>query len=237
MTASSNSPALAPPTWRQRTRELRIGRDLAMFPLHATRLLSVPQGHGRPVVLVPGFGSTDRALLPLRSFLRRAGFDARPARMGRIGDDVEAQYPILGERCAQIAADRRRPVAVVGWSIGGVLAREAARDDPAAIDRVVTFGTPVEGGPSFTSLASRYDPADLAAIRDRIDERNGQPISVPVTAIWSNNDGIVTPAACVDRRTPGVENIEVASTHVGMGVDPAVWALVAERLAPASQVA
>lgn len=226
------SDELAPPSSLQRCREALVGRDVARLVVSARRLRSLPRGDGSPVMLVTGFGGTDRSLEPLRRFLARLGHDARAAGLGRMDDDVEANFPEVGRRCRNLAADTGRPVALVGWSIGGVLAREAARDDPAAVRRVVTFGTPVEGGPSYTALAWRYGDEQLRAIRALIDDRHEVPITVPVTAIRSRNDGVVTPDACIDRRTPGAENIEVGGTHLGMSLDPDVWSLVAERLAP-----
>ncbi len=222
---------LTPPSLTQRTRELLVGRDLVRFASRAPRLRALPRGDGRPVLVVSGLGATDVSLSPLRRFLRGLGHDARPAGLGRISDDVEELFPEIGRRCARLAQESGRPVAVVGWSIGGVLAREAARDHPAAVERVITFGTPVEGGPSYTALAGRYSADELGRIRCRIEERNRTAITVPVTSIWSRNDGIVTPEACIDRRTPTAEHVEVSSTHLGMGFDPDVWATVATRLA------
>ncbi len=222
---------LAPPSFPQRTRELLVGRDVVRFASRAPRLRSMPRGDGRPVVVVSGLGATDVSLAPLRHFLRRLGHDARPAGLGRLSDDVEELFPEIGRRCARLAQESGRRVAVVGWSIGGVLAREAARDHPEAVERVITFGTPVEGGPSYTALAGRYTADELVRIRSRIEDRNRTAIAVPVTSIWSRNDGIVTPEACIDRRSPTAEHVEVSSTHLGMGFDPDVWATVATRLA------
>lgn len=220
---------LAPPSLCQRSRELLIGRDFLRFV--TARPTSPPNGDGRPVLLVSGFGATDASLGLLRRFLQRLGHDARPAGLGRVTDDVDQLFPDIGRRCADIADETGRPVAVVGWSIGGVLAREAARDRPDVIDRVTTFGTPVEGGPSYTALAWRYTDRQLADIQQRVEERNRTPIEAAVTAIWSRNDGVVSPEACIDRRTPGIEHVEVTSTHLGMGIDPDVWSVVADRLA------
>lgn len=210
-----------------------MGADVVRYATDGWRRRSVATGDGAPVLLVAGFGATDRSLGPLRRFLRKSGHDARPASLGRVSDEVEALYPEIGRRCVQIAEETGRPVSLVGWSIGGVLAREAARDHSGEVARVITFGTPVVGGPSYTSLAWRYSETQLAHIRSQIDERNRTPISVPVTAIWSRNDGIVTPEACIDHHTPDVENVEVRSTHVGMSIDPEVWNAIAQRLAAA----
>ena len=224
---------LAPPTREQRSRELLLGRDVLRLVTKAPRLRGLPRGDGGPVILITGFGGTDLSLVPLRRFLERLGHDARPADLGRISADVETLYPAVARRCERISEETGRAVALVAWSIGGVLAREAARDHPNLVTRVITFGSPVEGGPSYTALAGQYSPQALAYIRSRIADRNRTPIEVPVTAIWSPNDGIVTPEACIDRHTPGVENVQVASTHIGMGIDPDVWSAVAHRLAPA----
>lgn len=99
-------------------------------------------------------------------------------------------------------------MALVGWSMGGVLSRETARRRPDLVAQVITFGTPVLGGHAFA------------------------PIRVPITAMWSRRDGVVSPRACIDDFSPNVVNVEVSSTHLGMGIDPDVWLEVARRLAP-----
>jgi pimeloyl-ACP methyl ester carboxylesterase len=225
---------LRPPSLAQRSRELLIGLDLVRFTARAPRLRSLPRGDGAPVLLVPALGAGDASLWPLQRFLRTLGHDARPIGLGRIDDDVVRLADRVGETAATVAATVRRPVALVGWSIGGVISREAARDRPDVIARIVTFGSSVVGGPSYTALAGRYTPGQLAEIRARIAERERRPIEVPITAIWSRNDGIVTPEACIDERSPHVENVEVSSTHLGMGLDPEVWSVVAHRLATPS---
>jgi pimeloyl-ACP methyl ester carboxylesterase len=227
----SDPSGLAPPPWWQRSKELLLGPDLLTAGLRLPALRGLPRGSGAPVLLIPGFGTGDVCFLLLRRFLVQLGHDARPARLGRVGDDV----PALAERVAGAAEAAARETgqraALVGWSIGGVLAREAARARPDAIRRVVTIGTPVEGGPSYTALAGRYSAQQLAAIRAGIEEANRVPITTPITAIWSPNDGIVTPQACIDNQSPDVEHVRVTSTHLGMGLDPTVWAIVARCLA------
>ena len=104
------------------------------------------------------------------------------------------------------------------------------------VDRVVTFGTPVEGGPSYTSLADRYSEEYRQHILEMIELRSRTPLTAPVTAIWSRRDGVVAPEACIDRRSPDVEHIEVTSTHFGMGLDPDVWAIIADRLSARARV-
>ncbi|MCW2836845.1 MAG: hypothetical protein JWQ15_959 [Marmoricola sp.] len=103
------------------------------------------------------------------------------------------------------------PVSLVGWSLGGVIAREVARRRPEAVRRVVTYGTPVVGGPRSTAVARAYGPeasTDAGAVADRLDAES--PIRVPLTVVFSRRDGIVTWEACLD---------------------PDVWRIVADRLA------
>jgi pimeloyl-ACP methyl ester carboxylesterase len=222
---------LAPPSYRQRSRELLLGRDVMRAMLRGPGLRSLPRGDGAPVVLISGFGGSDQSLYPFRRFLHAMGHDARPAGLGRVGDDVAELYGRVARRAEAVRDETGRTPAMVGWSIGGVLAREAARDHPELVRRVITFGTPVEGGPSYTALAFRYGDDRLAEIRAGVEERAAVPITVPITAIWSRNDGIVTPEACIDERNATAENVEVSGTHIGMGIDPDVWTVVARRLA------
>lgn len=222
---------LTPPTWAHTARELLVGRDVVRLALRAPWLRGLPRGDGDPVVLVPGLGATDLSFLPLRGLLSRLGHDVRTAGLGRVSSDVATLAARVTDAASSVRDETGRKVALVGWSLGGVLAREVAREAPDAIRRVVTMGTPVVGGPSFTALARGYSTRQLAGIRAAIAVRDRVPILVPITALWSRNDGIVAGRACIDRTSPHVENIEVTSTHLGMGVDPDVWTIVAGRLA------
>jgi pimeloyl-ACP methyl ester carboxylesterase len=224
MNAQPRAPTLA----ETLAREARSGRELFRLPMHAASLRRLPRGSGRPVLLLPGLAATDVSLRALGRFLRRLGHDAHPLGLGRITPDVAGTVPMVLERIRHIA--RGDTVALVGQSLGGVLAREAARREPSLVRRVVTFGSPVIGGPDYTATRNRYTASEREQIHRRLEERSKVPITVPVTAIWSANDGIVSPAASIDRNGT-VENVEVTSSHLGMGFDPDVWRIVARRLA------
>lgn len=221
------APTLAETLWR----EALTGREAFRLPLASARLRRSPRGHGRPVLLVPGLGATDASLAPLRQHLRHLGHDARAAGLGRIGRDVASTAARLFETVSQVADATGDRVALVGQSIGGVLSREVARQSPQLVRRVVTFGTPVVGGPEYTATRVGYRESELARIREVIAARARVPIPVPITAMWSPNDGIVAPAACIDERHANVEHVEISSSHLGMGFDPDVWEIVADRLA------
>ena len=223
--------ARAPTIAETLAREALTGRELFRLPMRAPWLARAPRGDGGPVLLLPGLAATDASLVPLRNYLGRLGHDARSLGLGRIGPNVAHTVPLVIERIRAIRDECGRKVALVGQSIGGVLARESTRQDPTLVRRIVTFGTPVTGGPEFTATRTAYTPEQRRRIQDVIDARNRVPIGVPITAIWSKNDGIVAPAACIDRVQAGVEHVEVSSSHLGMGLDPDVWTIVAKRLA------
>lgn len=170
-------------------------------------------------------------MAPLRRFLRALGHDARRSGLGASGPDVERQVDRLIGRVESLASERGDSVALVGWSIGGVIGREVARERPDLVRRVVTFGTPAVGGPAHTAVGRLYGRSRVEAIAAAAEERASTQIAVPVTAMRSRRDGIVNVEACVDVTTPGAENLVVTSTHFGMGLDPDVWRIVAERLA------
>ena len=222
-------PNRAPTFAETLAREARSGRELFRLPLHAAGLRRLPRGSGRPVVLLPGLAASDLSLVALLRFLRRLGHDARPLGLGRITSDVRGTIPKVLERIREVAGGDT--VALVGQSLGGVLAREAARQEPHLVRRIVTFGSPVIGGSDYTATRNRYTAGERDAMRRSSEERARIPLPVPVTAIWSANDGIVSPVAAIDLRTGTVENVEVTSSHLGMGLDPDVWRVVARRLA------
>jgi pimeloyl-ACP methyl ester carboxylesterase len=124
-------------------------------------------------------------------------------------------------------------VRLIGWSLGGYLAREAARERPREIERVVTLGSPVVGGPKYTVVGHYYarQGYDLDEIEAAVAQRDRTPLKVPVTAVYSRADGVVAWRACIDSANECVEHVEVATTHLGLGFSPEVYRIVAERLA------
>jgi pimeloyl-ACP methyl ester carboxylesterase len=170
---------------------------------------------------------------PLRRYLRRLGHDARHWGLGTNHGDPEGDSERLVEIVRELARQTARPVRLVGWSLGGVIARETARVVPQHVEHVVTLGTPVIGGPTYTLAArawGRRECERIARLGLELDEQS--PITVPMSAIFTRRDEVVSWPACIDRVSPNVVHFEVFSTHVGLIVDPAVWQVAARRLAP-----
>ncbi len=214
-------------------REAQALAELPRLLWRSAALAREPRGDGRPVLVLPGFGTGDESTLILRAYLRWIGYRVAGGSRGRNDGNVPDLIPRVTRRVAREADLAGAPVRLVGWSLGGYLAREAARELPESVVRVVTLGTPVVGGPKYTAAAPYYARLgfDLDEIEAEVERRTARPLRVPVTAIYTRNDGVVAWQACIDRRDPGVEHVEVASTHVGLGFSPDVYRVVARRLA------
>jgi len=215
---------------------LREGLGLLELPrlfLRFPELARQPRGHGEPVMVLPGYAAGDASTLVLRQYLRFLGYGVRGWGLGVNSGDVGALLPRVLRRVDRLASASGEAVRLIGWSLGGVLARETAREAPGIVRRVITLGSPIVGGPKYTAVAVFYrsQGVDLDAIEAAIEARDATPIRVPITAIHSRADGVVAWQACIDRRSPDVENLEVSATHLGLGFAADVYRLIAERLA------
>jgi pimeloyl-ACP methyl ester carboxylesterase len=222
-----------PPGTLIRAAELTAPWELLRLMLNTPSLRRLPRnGDGAPVVDIPGWRSPEASGAPIRSFFPWLGYDASGWGFGTNHGDPEGDAKRLAPLIVERAEEAGRPVSLVGWSLGGVIAREVARNEPDAVARVITYGTPVIGGPAHTIGASSFDEDESARIDALIRKTEAEnPIAVPVTAIYTKRDGIVDWRACIDRTSLDVEHVEVASTHLGLGIDPDVWRIIAERLA------
>lgn len=193
-------------------------------------------GRGQTVVLFPGLGTDGHALWPLRRHLTRAGFRAldwgQGLNTGPQGD-VQAWLDALAEAVqARIAPARQ--VSLVGWSLGGLYARELAKRWPGRVRQVVTLGTPFNGSVDDTHAGWLFrwlngeQPPSQAALRERLAE----PPPVPTVSLYSRRDGVVAWQACRHARGwPQARDIEVRASHLGMGWAPEVLAQVTGVLA------
>lgn len=229
------SPITAPRfSVRSAVREATGFLELPRLALGLRSLRGEPRGDGSRVIVLPGFGADDRSTWPLRRFLRSLGHDARGWRRGPNTGDVARSVERVGEMVRAGADETGRPVSLVGWSLGGYLAREVARDHPDRVRQVVTLGSPVIGGPKYTTVASVAPLRgwDLDEIESLVEERKRVPLAVPVMAIYSRRDNVVAWRACVDPEGGGpIEHVEVEATHIGLGFSPDVYRLLARRLA------
>jgi hypothetical protein len=209
--------------------------ERAMLPLAAPWLTAAPRGDGHGVLVLPGFLAADTSTGVLRRFLRWLGYDVRGWELGRNLGPTDRVLDELPRSLTALVSWTGGPVSVIGWSLGGVYARELARQAPARVRQVITLGSP------FALTDPRQSRADgvyrrrarLHADGGRVPtaEQIARPIGVPSTAVFSRRDGIVAWQACVEQQTELHDNVEVRCSHLGFGVDPATLWLIADRLA------
>ena len=223
---------IAPPDQFDALRELQLPVDMLRWAPAWMTLRSRRAEHPRTVILLPGFGASPRSMRLLESFLRRHGHRVRDWGLGRNTGEVARFRDGLKQVVRDSVAAHGEPVVLVGWSLGGYIAREYAREHPDEVRKVITFGTPVIGGPRYTSTAARYRAQghDLEEVERAVKDRYRVPLRVPVVAIYSKRDGIVAWQACIDRWSPNVRHVEVRETHIGMAFAPRVLGIVAEEV-------
>jgi len=222
------------------TEPVRGLADVAALLLAAPVLAAAPRGDGHGVLVFPGLLAGDASTAPLRGFLRWLGYDVRGWDLGRNHGPTEAVLAGLPRALTDHAMRTGRPVSLIGWSLGGVYAREMARRHPRQVRQVITLGSPYaltdprqsHAHGSYRRLSFLHAPG----IRLPSREQRARPIDVPSTSVYSRMDGVVAWQACVEPETPLHQNIEVRCSHIGFGADPATFWLIADRLAvPAGQ--
>ncbi|MEO1082716.1 MAG: alpha/beta fold hydrolase [Acidobacteriota bacterium] len=223
---------IRPPSFLAPWREVLTPLDWARL---ARDWRGLPKGRAerpRTVVLVPGFGASPLSMSFISRALKRDGHAPTDWGLGRNTGEVADLLPQLIEKVEAASERAGEEVALVGWSLGGYLAREAARDRPELVSRVITLGSPVIGGPSYTRVAPLYEARgyDLAEIRQLVCERYEVPLEIPVLAIYSKRDGIVSWKACIDEWSPDVRHLEVGATHLSMGTSPDVLTAILDEL-------
>src|SRR5580698_1163898 len=235
------SEPLATDKWRPPGLGLLLAEARGIFEFNASLLLSpllmrAPRGDGHPVLALPGFLASDLSMVPMRRYLTALGYDAYAWKMGRNVGGFARMRATLRDRLAEIHATTGRKVSVVGWSLGGVYARDLALQAPELVRYVVTLGSPFAGNVRATNATRLYEAMSGEAVQDNSGLRQAiaGDLPVPTTSIYSRADGIVNWRTCLLRPSDTAENIEVhLASHVGFGVNPAALWAVADRLAQA----
>lgn len=226
--------SFTPPSRLQTLGELSSPLSLAGLLIKSPALARQPRGQGQPVLCFPGIMTDDGATWIMRRYLNWLGYDAHPWRLGRNHGNSRVLNPRVVERVNQLHKQTGQQIHLIGWSMGGVLARHAAYKCPDQVAQVISLGTPVSGGPGntvFAKTALRHgeDLNDLVKVVQKRNER--EKIRVPVTNLYSKRDGIVSWRHCIDNFTPNADNIEVHCTHTAMGFSAEVLAILAQKLA------
>ena len=204
--------------------------------LYTRRFLDrMPRGDGHGVVLLPGFLGDDGYNAPLRRYLGKLGYAAvgwsQGRNLGPRGDLLERAVDYI----AGHADETGGKVTLVGHSLGGIYARELAKEIPDQIRQVISLGSPFGNGRDTASYPSRLFYALNQQDEISLDQyRLSEPPPVPTTAVYTREDGVVNYLTCFQEgRHDQVQNIQVWGSHCGLTINPMVWFLLAERLSQA----
>ena len=242
-TTVSRHPHVGPPRLLDSLLEPRGLLEAALLPASLPLLLQAPQGDGHPVLLLPGFLADEKSLIALKLFLMRKGFDVRTWGLGRNVGFQSKYVKVLPQKIRHLHHKTGRKVSLVGWSLGGVFALLGAQEATECVRSVITLGSPVsmdrEGSQTPSIVKALYrlvaHPHGSAAhaMQPRAkDLREHKRLPIPTTCLYSLSDGVVPPQeATIDGDLALHENIRVPGSHVGLGFNGLVLAIVADRLA------
>lgn len=194
-------------------------------------LRRLPRGDGHPVIVYPGLGATDITTAPLRGFLQDLGYSAYPWKQGFNFGPRRGVLDAVREHVQRIASRHDDKVSLIGWSLGGLYAREMAKEFPTLARCVITLGSPFAGHPRATNAWRFYEWVSGQDVHDPelIEQIRGVP-PVPTTSIYSRTDGVVAWQCSLNEESPQAENIEVHASHIGMGMNPLALYAIADRL-------
>jgi len=203
---------------------------VAAWPL----LARAARGDGHPVLVLPGLTAGDSSTWPLRKFIERCGYPVYPWELGLNRGPRNDAMPKLRARIRSIEREHARKVSLVGWSLGGAMARVLATLEPRRVRSVITLGSPLGGHPKATNAWRLFElVSGVRADDPRLRALMTQHPPVPSTSILSKTDGIVSWPMSLIPQNAQSENIEVNASHFGMGANPAVLWAVADRLSQA----
>ncbi|MFI5044664.1 MAG: esterase/lipase family protein [Acidimicrobiales bacterium] len=229
--------SVGPPSRLDLTLEApRAWAELGGFIAAAPALRSLPRGDGHPVLVLPGFLASDSSTIALRRLLRRLGHRAYGWRLGRNLGPTGAVVDGVERSVVQLSSRHDQPIDLVGWSLGGVYARELGRRHPERVRQVISLGSPF----NMTDRRGSHSSDDydrFAPLHDRDSSfvtgfvPSPEPLPIPSTAIYTRTDGIVAWQTCIQRTDARSENVEVRGSHCGLGHNATVAVVVADRLA------
>ncbi|MEM8907246.1 MAG: alpha/beta fold hydrolase [Bacteroidota bacterium] len=223
-----------PPFLRFVAEHFRIWRDLSKSYSFYKNFTAPAKGDGHPVLVIPGFMASDRSTNRLRHFVQKIGYQAYDWKLGRNYGNIR-DVDTIAQQLLELNQKHQQTVSIIGWSLGGVYARQLAKNHPEQVRQVITLASPFNGINEPNNAVWLYrlihrgekvSDLDQAWIDDL-----PKPAPVPTTALYSKQDGIVPWEVCLENVEDDLhQNVEVHSSHLGMGFDPAVWEIVADRL-------
>lgn len=191
-------------------------------------------GDGHAVMVLPGFMSTERSTGVLRKYIANLGYDVYDWGLGRNIGKIE-HIELLLERIDEIHESTGKQISLVGWSLGGIFARQLAKERPKIVRQIITLGSPFSGLTEPNNIEWLYMLINggkrVKHVNNTFLENLPLPAPVPTTAIYSKEDGIVSWKMCMEKEEDHLhQNIQVRGSHIGLGVNPSVLSIIADRL-------
>ena len=239
----SRHPHVGAPRLLDSLLEPRAFLEIALLPASLPLLLQAPAGDGHPVLLLPGFLADEKSLIALKTFLTRKGYDVRTWGLGRNVGFQSKYVKALPQKIRHLHHKTGRKVSLIGWSLGGVFSMLCAHEATECVRSVITLGSPISvdqtGSQSPSMMQAIYrlvaHPLGSAAhvMQPRVKHlRERKPLPIPVSCLYSLGDGVVPPQEATIDGDPALhENIRVPGSHIGLGFNGLVLAIVADRLA------
>jgi len=217
--------------------------EMALLPASLPLLMEAPQGDGHPVLLVPGFMASEVSMIGLKLMLQSKGYDVHMWGLGRNVGFRSKHANALPQKIRHLHHVTGRKVSLVGWSLGGVFSLYGAQTTLDCVRSIITLGSPVS-----VDAAGSQSPSAVKALYRLVSHRLGasahvmQPrakamrerrrLPIPTSCLYSLSDGVVPPQeATIDGDPLLHENIQVPGSHIGLGFNGIVLAIVADRLA------
>jgi len=212
----------------------RAWLEAGSLPFNWWWLRQLPKGDGHPVMVIPGFAGSDTYNKPLLRFLRDQGYHAVGWKQGVNLGHSHLDLTQLTQRVDKLFSKKGRKVSLIGHSLGGIIAREAARRAPEKIRQVISLGSPIgEARDAASKLNALYRQINSEPSELNEHEWHLAP-PVPTTAIYSRFDGVLDWRVCMQSASHAqTENIEVYGSHNGLTVNAMSWVVIAERLSRA----
>jgi pimeloyl-ACP methyl ester carboxylesterase len=238
-TMTGEAPAARPPhRIFTLTEPGRAMAEFASFVALRPAMSHLPKGDGHGVLVLPGFMATDSSTRPLRSLLKRLGYEAEGWGLGRNVKVDNARVEAMAQCVEDLYTKTGGKISIVGWSLGGVFARELAKMLPEKVRMVVSLGSPISDDRDHSNARKLFEwlngeePEPLK--EGRFQGLDVAP-PVPTTSILTKTDGVVHWRGSVQKTAKGepaqTENIVVHASHLGLGVNPSVMYALADRLA------
>ncbi|MBC7437655.1 MAG: alpha/beta hydrolase [Bdellovibrionales bacterium] len=235
---ATKSPAsnhdLKPPNLALLALECRAPWEFGSLLLSWPLLARAPAGDGHSVIIFPGFSASDVTTVPLRKYLDHLGYRSEGWSQGFNFGPRAGVLELAREQLLKAFKTSGKKVSLIGWSLGGVYARELAKELPQMVRGVITLGSPFAGPARSTNAWRLYELASGRNIEREAEKYNlTEAPLVPTTSLYSRSDGIVAWQGSIQAPSAGnphTENVEVIASHVGLGLNPSAWWVVADRL-------